>query len=212
VFVPVCVALGIVVLVAAVLVNYCLIMPGSSYKGKLPPLSSEQTRMEKDLHRHVHYLAVTVGERNFRQPEQLEKSAQYIKAQLENDGWHVDTQTFEFGGQSFKNLIAQRRGTTRADEIVVVGAHYDSVLDCPAANDNGTGVAALLCLAHRFRQTDSSRTLRFVAFTNEESYFGTEGMGSYQYAQSCFQKKHANKTADPVVVTWQGFCGIICQL
>jgi len=188
-FVVIGIALGVLLLVAAVVINYCLIMPGSSYKGKLPPLSLEQTRVELDLRQHVYHLAVTIGERNFKHPDQLEKSAQYIKAQLESDGWHVDTQTFECGGQSFKNLVVERRGKTREDEIVVVGAHYDSVLDCPAANDNGTGVAALLCLAHRFREMDSSRTLRFVAFTNEESYFATEGMGSYQYAQSCFQKK-----------------------
>jgi hypothetical protein len=183
------ISLVILLLVIVASVNYCLVMPGSSYKGKLPPLSLGEVSLKQNLHQHVHQLSVAIGERNFKHPEQLEKTAQYIKAQFENDGWHVDTQTFEFGGLSFKNLIVERLGSTKPDEIVVVGAHYDSVVDCPAANDNGTGVAALLCLAQRYKTLDSARTTRFVAFTNEEQFFGTEAMGSYQYAQSCFQKR-----------------------
>lgn len=188
-FLLISISLVVLLLVIVASVNYCLVMPGSSYKGKLPPLSLEEVSLKQHLYQHVHQLAVAIGERNFRYPEQLEKTAQYIKAQLESDGWHVETQTYEFGGQSFKNLIVERRGTTRPEEIVVVGAHYDSVVGCPAANDNGTGVAALLCLAQKYKTLSSARTIRFVAFTNEEQFFGTEAMGSYQYAQSCLRKQ-----------------------
>ncbi len=71
----------------------------------------------------------------------------------------------------------------------VVGAHYDSVYDCPAANDNGSGVAALLAIAELFSQKKCRRTLRFVAFTNEESpFFLTNDMGSRRYAERCKER------------------------
>jgi Zn-dependent M28 family amino/carboxypeptidase len=83
-------------------------------------------------------------------------------------------------------------GDSLPREIVVVGAHYDSVLDCPAANDNGTGVAALLSLARRFSGRTADRTLRFVAFVNEEPpYFQTEEMGSWVYAKQCRKQNEA---------------------
>ena len=70
---------------------------------------------------------------------------------------------------------------------MIVGAHYDSVIGSPGADDNGTGVAALIELARRF--TKSKRTLRFVAFANEEPpHFGTPAMGSYRNAQRCHER------------------------
>ena len=71
-----------------------------------------------------------------------------------------------------------------------MGAHYDSVFDCPAANDNGSGVAALLEISRLLRTEQLRRPVRFVAFTNEEPpFFRTDQMGSFQYAQSCHQRK-----------------------
>lgn len=62
---------------------------------------------------------------------------------------------------------------------MVVGAHYDSVIGLPGANDNGSGVAAMLALARRFAHRSGERTLRFVAFVNQEpANFQTDKMGS----------------------------------
>jgi Zn-dependent M28 family amino/carboxypeptidase len=67
-----------------------------------------------------------------------------------------------------------------------VGAHYDSVVGSPGANDNASGVAGLLALARRFAGKPRGQTLRFVAFVNEEPpYFQTEEMGSLVYAKRC---------------------------
>jgi Zn-dependent M28 family amino/carboxypeptidase len=69
---------------------------------------------------------------------------------------------------------------------VVVGAHYDSAPGTPGADDNASGIAVTLALARSFAQNRPSRTVRFVAFTNEEPpYFWTENMGSLVYARSC---------------------------
>ena len=68
--------------------------------------------------------------------------------------------------------------------------HYDSYLGTPGANDNGSGTAALLALARRFAGSKPERTLRFVAFTNEEPpYFQRPTMGSWVYAQGCRKRR-----------------------
>jgi hypothetical protein len=88
-----------------------------------------------------------------------------------------------------RNLEVEQRGHSRPDEILVVGAHYDSVLGCPGANDNGTGVASLIELSRMLTQRDLPRTLRFVFFVNEEPPFFTTGhMGSLRYARRCRER------------------------
>ena len=80
-------------------------------------------------------------------------------------------------------------GKSRRDEIIVVGAHYDTVPGTPGANDNGTGVVTLLALARAFAGEQQDRTVRFVAFVNEEPpYFHTENMGSRVYARRCKER------------------------
>ena len=89
-----------------------------------------------------------------------------------------------------RNIIAEIRGGTRANEIVVIGAHYDTVYDCPGADDNTSGVAALLELARLLKTSHPARTVRFVAFVNEEPpWFQTEDMGSLVYAVQAHKLK-----------------------
>jgi Zn-dependent M28 family amino/carboxypeptidase len=109
-----------------------------------------------------------------------------MESRLASTGGSVRRETFEVDGKRFHNLVLEFRGS---NEIVVVGAHYDSVVGCPGANDNGTGSAALLALAGLFAKSTPSRTLRFVAFPNEEPpHFQTMGMGSRQYAKGCKER------------------------
>ena len=86
----------------------------------------------------------------------------------------------------FHNLIAELPGTSKSEEVLVVGAHYDTAGSTPGADDNASGVAVLLAVAHAMTGTENERTVRFVAFTNEEPpFFHTEQMGSRVYARSC---------------------------
>lgn len=87
------------------------------------------------------------------------------------------------------NLEAEIPGSVRPEEIVVVGAHYDTVFGTPGANDNTSGVAAVLALARRSSEHRPKRTLRFVAFVNEEPpFFHTVDMGSLVYARRCRER------------------------
>lgn len=89
--------------------------------------------------------------------------------------------------ENFANIEATISGTvTDSGHALIIGAHYDSVPGSPGANDNGTGVAALLALAHLMRHCLPEISIRFVAFPNEESpYFAGPGMGSLNYVREC---------------------------
>ena len=137
------------------------------------------------LRAHVAMLADTIGDRNVWRCEALDRAARYIAAQFSTGGYAPQLQTFDVAKIPVSNVEAALAGAARAAEIVVVGAHYDPVSGCPGANDNGTGVAAVLELAQRFSRRPQPRTIRFVAFVNEEPpFFQTAHMGSAVYANA----------------------------
>ncbi len=187
--------LGTLVVLLPVWLYSCMIsMPGKSHRGPLAPLSPGETAIASGLKRDVVELAVTIGERNVRRYDALKKAADYIESGLRVAGT-VARQTYTASGHACDNLEVEIRGASAPGEIVVVGAHYDSVLGCPGANDNGSGVAALLALARSLGKSSPARTLRFVAFVNEEPpHFQTAEMGSRVYARRC-RERNENVTA-----------------
>jgi hypothetical protein len=159
-------------------------MPGRSLNGPLPALSEHEQDLARRLEVHVRALAGEIGERNVFRPEGLAAAAAHLEATLQAGGHEVRSQAFEVGGLEIRNLEVEHRGGSRADEIVVVGAHYDSVMGSPGANDNATGVAAALELTRLLTARELSRTVRFVLFVNEEPpFYLTEDMGSLHYAR-----------------------------
>ena len=163
--------------------SFACTMPGKSFTGPLPPATAAELSLADELKQTVIHLAVTLGHRDTDHPEILAKSADYIEQQLTDAGLKVTRQKYDVGNQACANLIAEVKG--KSDEIVLVGAHYDSVLGSPGANDNGSGVAALLALARRMAKDQPNRTLRLAAFVNEEPpYFQTDDMGSLVYAKA----------------------------
>jgi Zn-dependent M28 family amino/carboxypeptidase len=178
----------IMALVGAIL--YMTSMPGRSFNGALSPLSPEESQIRNNLTQHVNYLAGTIGERNVIAYEPLQKTAQYIQDSLKSQGYQVSSQEYTVQMRKVRNLIAEIPGASKANEIVVVGAHYDTVYDCPGADDNTSGVAGLLELARLLKDSHPSRTIRFVAFVNEEPpWFQTEDMGSLVYAEEAHKRK-----------------------
>lgn len=159
-------------------------MPLRSYRGQLPELTSSQSELAVRLASHVRYLSDTIGERNIPHPGSLEKSADFIRKQLAAFGYSVTEQTYRVDGIAVSNLEAQLPGRDSNAGVVVVGAHYDSVEGTVGANDNASGVAAILELARSLQQTKLRRGVRFVLFVNEEPpFFQTDQMGSLVYAK-----------------------------
>jgi len=142
---------------------------------------------EASLRRHVETLAGAIGPRSHERFEALEAARFYLLSTLgpSNLGYAVREQTYPLRGRVFANVEAELRGNRWPEEVIVLGAHYDTVTKTPGADDNASGVAALLALAEGFAGKPQGRSIRFVAFTNEEPpWFQTPDMGSYRYAAS----------------------------
>ena len=141
-----------------------------------------RTRIAGNLRTHV--AAIASREHNVFKPAELEAAAHYIEKSLAGLGYAVATQRFPSGPLEVRNVEVEVKGSARASEVVILGAHYDSVLGAPGANDNGSGVAAVIELARSFRSSSPGRTLRFVMFVNEEPPFShSDAMGSRHYAR-----------------------------
>jgi Zn-dependent M28 family amino/carboxypeptidase len=160
-------------------------MPGKTHTGPLPPLTGEEALIRDRLSGHVWTLAGSIGERNLWHFDALGDAADYIEKTFAELGFRPEDEPFESRGQTVRNIVAERLGHSSPQEIVLVGAHYDSVLGSPGANDNGSGVAALLELARLLAGQELARTVRFVAFVNEEPPFSyTAEMGSLVHARA----------------------------
>jgi hypothetical protein len=181
--------LGTLVALISLFVAYMIAMPGRSYSGPSRPASPEELQTAANLRRDVTYLAGTIGERNLDRYHALEDSARYIEESFQSLGYTVEQQEYVVEGLRAKNLAVEVKGGSLAQEILVVGAHYDSVYGCPGADDNGSGVAALLEIARQLQHATPARTIRLIAFVNEEPpNFQTATMGSWVYAKRSHQR------------------------
>lgn len=162
-------------------------LPGEAFTGTPPPLTEAQAALQVQLQSDVKVLSMDIGDRQLLTRErQLAEAATWIEGRLASMGYPVERQCYPVGASQACNLAVEVRGTTAPSEIVVVGAHYDTNPGTPGADDNASGVAAVLYLAQVFRQATPARTVRFVAFANEEEpHFWTETMGSLVYARAC---------------------------
>ncbi|CAN5459981.1 hypothetical protein BH11PSE11_BH11PSE11_03560 [soil metagenome] len=172
----------LVVLPIAILLWIMIAMPGKSWTGPLAPLTAAEQVLADRMFDHVK--AIASEEHNTRRRAALAQAADYIEGRLAAMGYRVDRQQYESGDGPVRNLEVEIKGGSKPQEIIVIGAHYDSALGAPGANDNGSGTAMLLELARSFKSARPERTLRFVFFTNEEPpWFGTDKMGSAVYAR-----------------------------
>jgi hypothetical protein len=172
-----------VVAVFALLWWFGVRMPGKNISNAAP-LSPEEIDLRAELKSDVQTLAGEIGERNMARYPQLNAAADFIEGSFSRAGLHPQRDSYEVRGKACHNIEAAIPGTR--PDVVLIGAHYDSVFGSPGANDNGSGVAALLALARRFAGKPAQQTLRFVAFVNEEPpYFLSGQMGSSVYAGRC---------------------------
>lgn len=163
-------------------------MPGESYQDALLPLTVEEQQLAQELERDVQEIASEPH--NYLAYDRLIKTAQYLETQFNRAGYQVNHYKYRVDDQEFDNLEVEISGISKPEEIIVIGAHYDSVANVPGANDNGSGAAAVLALARRFAGKPQQKTLRFVEFVNEEPpFFWTEDMGSLVYAKICAQRQ-----------------------
>src|SRR5437899_4552864 len=184
--------LRITIVVVAILVLlwwFGMRMPGKNVSAA-GPLSRDEVVLREELRANVQKLAGEIGERNMWHYTQLNAAADFIEDSFSRAGLRTRRDSYDIRGQACHNIEAEIPGNR--PEIIVIGAHYDSVFGSLGANDNGTGMAATLVLARRFASAKPKHTLRFVAFVNEEPpYFLSGEMGSLVYAGRC--KAHGDK-------------------
>lgn len=145
----------------------------------------EQARLE----RHVRTLAADIGERNVFHPAALDSARDYIAREWRTAGLEPRLQTYPARGVECSNVEIVLQGEHRGSQSIVVGAHYDSARGSPGADDNASAVAALLELGHVLAAAPRTRTLRLVAFVNEEPPFFYWGeMGSQVYARAARER------------------------
>lgn len=159
-------------------------MPGESFQGQLTAFTDEEQQLAKVLEQDVRHLTEQIGERNLQRYAALETAANWIDATVSALGYAVARHSYTVEGKAVHNLEAIVPGDSSDANMIVIGAHYDSAHGTAGANDNGSGVAALLELARRFSGQNFLREVRLVWFTNEEPpHFQTDDMGSLHYAR-----------------------------
>jgi hypothetical protein len=187
-------ALGILLVIGALLWRITA-MPGERFSGPLPAFTQSELQLAAQLRRHV--VAIASEEHNVARYEALERAARYIELELRSYGYDVRPQKFASKAWGVRNLEVVVRAPAAQgaiEQALIVGAHYDSAPGTPGANDNGSGVAALLEFARMLRERPlntlpSQRAMRLVFFVNEEPpYFKSTQMGSFVYAIEALER------------------------
>jgi Zn-dependent M28 family amino/carboxypeptidase len=140
----------------------------------------------------VRHLSVKIGERSSLNYENLQLARHYVVQKFREYGANPVEETYDYNGKEFANIIVEIPGKARReqDEIIIVGAHYDTVSGSRGANDNASGISALVECYRILSRHRIKRTIRLVAFTLEEPpHFNSREMGSSIYACQCVKRK-----------------------
>lgn len=140
------------------------------------------------LVQHVDQLAGQIGPRILAKPESISATIDYLTSQWKAMGYEVRHETYESSDGPATNLVVEIPGTS-SGEVIVLGAHYDTVANTPGADDNASAVAVLLEVSRLLKEFTPRRTVRFVSFACEEApYMSLGSMGSQQHAQQAKQR------------------------
>ena len=105
-------------------------MAGRSFHGPVPELTEDETELRGRLESHVRALAGDIGERNVLTPNALARAEEYIRRVFDGSGYPVAEHTYDMPldpSLAVRNIEVEISGTTPPGEIVIVGAHYDTV-------------------------------------------------------------------------------------
>lgn len=151
---------------------------------------ADAAAVREKLFLHVDRLAGLIGPRWLGKPSTITATIGYITGQWSAMGYDVRPETYDAIGDTATNLIVEQPGKSRPQEIVLLGAHYDTVFTTPGADDNASAVAVMLEVSRLLKDHAGSRTLRCVAFACEEPpYFNLDAMGSQHHAREAARRK-----------------------
>ncbi len=148
------------------------------------------------LKSHVVMLSETLPSRGGFE-KSLNPTIEWIEQQIQPFG-NSTRQSYKVNNETFFNILLDFGPPLSAasDEIIIVGAHYDTAHSYPGADDNASGVAALIELARLLSQNEKVLTshIQLAFYTLEEPpYFRTEKMGSFIHASRLKEKQQKVK-------------------
>ncbi|VVB60497.1 Peptidase family M28 [uncultured archaeon] len=113
------------------------------------------------------------------------KVSQYIYDEFRAMGMSVEFYNWTFDDLTDRNVVAILPGTdTSSNATFILCAHHDTVATSPGANDDGSGVAAVLAIAKILSHYSFNYTIRFITFSAEEE----RCYGSFLYARDASQQ------------------------
>lgn len=108
----------------------------------------------------------------------------YLYNEFQNLGLSVRYQNWTNGGYHDRNIEATLPGINESsDELYLIFGHFDTVSNCPGADDDASGVATVLTAAHLLSHFSFEHTIRFIAFSGEEQWM----LGSHEYVEEAIQ-------------------------
>jgi len=104
-------------------------------------------------------------------PASLRWAERYLLDEFQQLGLHTSTHAFQSLGGTYHNVVASipARDGCGDRPPLILGAHYDTVMDSPGADDNASGLAVLLEVARRLTGVPLAREVRFIGFCLEEA-------------------------------------------
>ncbi len=113
------------------------------------------------------------------------QAGNWIYNEFEEMGLDVEFHEWKIKNFESRNLVATLHGNdTSSNAIFIICAHYDTIKISPGANDDGSGIVAVLCIAEILSKYSFNHTIKFIAFSGEE--VGT--YGSFTYARDAYKK------------------------
>ena len=169
--------------VVALALFYCCSMPGQSPPAASTALTPDEREISEHLKVQCEEIAHRIGQRSTIKMQGLDRAREYITQRLARSSMRPKDMVFSSRGEQAINMEVEIEGTTAKDEIVVVGAHYDTASYTPGAGDNASGVSMLLEVARLIGMRSHDRTVQIVFFDRGSSRFaGSDDSGSYHWA------------------------------
>lgn len=169
-----------VVIVCSILL--ILYVWGKLYSIEAPLVKTTRLADTINIQNDLRFLTKQCRYRNYQNLGALNKAADHIEQEFKKVTTRVEEQRYSFREEQFRNIICSI-GPENAERIII-GAHYDACGDQEGADDNASGVSALLELARLLKNADLKYRIDFVAFTLEEPpFFRSNYMGSYMHAK-----------------------------
>jgi len=116
--------------------------------------------------------------------ENCKKAANYIFDEFKKIGLDVKIEPWRYLQYNCQNVVATLNGSDPdSDAVIIISAHYDTVKNTPGANDDGTGVSAILSIANIFSKYLFKHTIKFIAFSGEE----IGALGAHAYVKKAYE-------------------------